>query len=77
MAQETTSKQTTPAFFLATSGVLVTCFLAGGIAIGLGHVAPYPEAASSSAVSAHDHQAPLPETLQTLGVMYPNGGHPH
>ncbi len=73
LIQSTTTRRPTWAFVLATGGVLMTSVVVGGLALGLAQVPGRPKAAQS-AVGAHDPQAPLPETMQTLGVMYPNGG---
>lgn len=57
--------QKRPNLGLATSGVVATLVL-GGLALGTSRL--------THAGGAHDSQAPTHETIQTLGVMYPNSG---
>ncbi|HQY62594.1 MAG: hypothetical protein IPF92_29735 [Myxococcales bacterium] len=61
-----TSIEKRPNVGLATSGVVAATLLLGGLALGTSRLTGGPV--------AHDPQAPTHETIQTLGVMYPNSG---
>lgn len=63
-----TSIEKRPNLGLATSGLVAATLVIGGVALGTSRLT------HAGGPGGHDPQAPTHETIQTLGVMYPNSG---